>query len=67
MVLEMMYLGHRGRIFACGINRQYYVEWLFVGLYRWVLQICIYVASLREATLRYLSITALRLRLVPYN
>lgn len=67
MVLEMMYLECRGRIFACGINRQYYVEWLFVGLYRWVLQICIYVASLRDAALRYLIITTLSLRLVPYN
>ena len=67
MALDVMYLECRGRIFACGTNRQYYVVWLFMGLYRWVLQICIYVASLREATLRYLSITALRLRLVPYN
>ncbi len=40
MVLEVMYLECRGRIFACGINRQYYVEWLFVGLFWWVLQIC---------------------------
>lgn len=32
MVLEVMYLECRGRIFACGINLQYYVEWLFVGL-----------------------------------
>ena len=39
MVLEMMYLECRGRIFTCGINRQYYAEWLFVGLFRWVLQI----------------------------
>ena len=39
MVLEVMYLECRGRIFACGINRQYYAEWLFVGLFRWVLQI----------------------------
>lgn len=46
MVLEVMYLECRGRIFTCGINLQYYVVWLFVGLYRWVLQICIYVASL---------------------
>lgn len=46
MVLEVMYLECRGRIFTCGINRQYYVEWLFVGLFRWVLQICINVASL---------------------
>ena len=65
MVLDVMYLEYRGRIFACGINRQYYVEWLFVGLYRWVLQICIYVASLRDAALRYLIITALSLRLAP--
>jgi len=46
MVLDVIYLECRGRIFACGINRQYYVEWLFVGLFRWVLQVCIYVASL---------------------
>ncbi len=46
MVLDVMYLECRGRIFTYGINRQYYVVWLFVGLYRWVLQICIYVASL---------------------
>jgi len=65
MVLDVMYLEYRGRIFTCGINRQYHVEWLFVGLFRWVLQICIYVASLRDAAIRYLIITALRLRLVP--
>lgn len=46
MVLEVMYLECRGRIFTCGINRQYYVEWLFVGLFRWILQNCIKVASL---------------------
>ncbi len=46
MVLEVMYLECRGRIFACGINRQYYVEWLFVGLFWWVLLICQCVASL---------------------
>lgn len=34
MVLDVMYLECRGRIFACGINPQYYVEWLFVGLFR---------------------------------
>ena len=67
MVLDVMYLECRGRIFACGINRQYYVEWVFVGLYRWVLLIFQYVASLRDAALRHLSITALRLRLVPNN
>ena len=46
MVLDVMYLECRGRIFTCGINRQYYVEWLFVGLFRWVLLICQCVASL---------------------
>ncbi len=46
MVLEVMYLGCSGRTFACGINRQYYVEWLFVGLFWWVLLICQCVASL---------------------
>ena len=46
MVLDVMYLECRGRIFTCGINRQYYAEWLFVGLYRWVLLICQCVASL---------------------
>jgi len=65
MVLDVMYLECRGRIFACGINLQYYVVWLFVGLFRWVLQVCIYVASIRDAALRYMSIMALRLRLVP--
>ena len=67
MVLDVMYFGCRGRIFACGINLQYYVEWLFAGLFRWVLLICQCVASLRDAVLRYLSIMTLRLRLVPYN
>ena len=46
MVLDVMYLECRGRIFTCGINRQYYVEWLFVGLFWWVLLICQCVASL---------------------
>ena len=32
MVLDVMYLECRDRIFTCGINRQYYAEWLFVGL-----------------------------------
>ena len=67
MVLDVMYLGCRGRIFACGINLQYYVEWLFAGLFWWVLLICQCVASLRDAALRYLIIMALRLRLVPNN
>ncbi len=67
MVLEVMYLGCRGRIFACGINRQYYVEWLFVGLFRWILQNCIYVASLSGRSSQISEYHALRLRLVPYN
>ena len=46
MVLEVMYLECRGRIFTCEINRQYYVVWLFVGLFRWILQNFINVASL---------------------